>query len=222
MMTTIMARTAMRGITITMHEYRKSFAFLADRSWLRTVVRDAFGGAFWGFFLFAALTGGLTWLLHGRDIFAATFLGDVELLLGTLPRALVALMVAALVFVMLPRHHISAMVGQDSGLRGLAIATAGGTITPGGPASAYALLALLGGAGAERGALVAYITAWGMLGAQRVLLWDVPFMGSEFALLRLAICLPLPFIAGYLARWMALPMTLSHAAAPPPPAEGKA
>ncbi len=30
-------------------------------------------------------------------------------------------------------------------------------------------------AGADRGALVAYITAWATLGLQRVLVWDVPF-----------------------------------------------
>jgi len=33
-----------------------------------------------------------------------------------------------------------------------------------------------------------------------VLVWDVPFMGAEFALVRFAICLPLPIVAGLIAR----------------------
>ena len=72
-------------------------------------------------------------------------------------------------------------------------------MTPGGPAAAFSLLAVLGGAGADRGALIAYITSWAMLGLQRVLVWDVPFMGAEFSLTRLLICLPLPIVAGLIA-----------------------
>ena len=53
---------------------------------------------------------------------------------------------------------------------------------------------------------MAYITAWATLGLQRVLVWDVPFMGAEFAFLRILISLPLPVIAGLIAR--RLPMTL--------------
>ncbi len=33
--------------------------------------------------------------------------------------------------------------------------------------------------------MVAYITAWATLGLQRILVWDVPFMGAEFAMLRI-------------------------------------
>lgn len=91
-------------------------------------------------------------------------------------------------------------------MRGLIIATVAGTITPGGPASAYALLAVLAASGADRGAMIAYITAWATLGLQRILVWDVPFMGAEFAILRFAISLPLPVVAGLIAR--RLPMRL--------------
>ena len=100
-------------------------------------------------------------------------------------------------------------------MRGLLIATMAGTITPGGPSSAYALLALLGAAGADRGAMIAYIAAWATLGLQRMLVWDVPFMGGEFAILRFAVCLPLPIIAGLIAR--RLPLTLHLRDQPQPP-----
>jgi len=79
-------------------------------------------------------------------------------------------------------------------------------VTPGGPSAAYSLLAVLAVSGADRGPLVTYITAWALLGMQRILIWDVPFMGPEFAILRFVVCLPLPIVAGLIARQ--LPLTL--------------
>ncbi len=190
------------------------FGFLASAFWWRKVIGAAFGKGFWGFF--AAMIGiGLVCLaLRGTDDFLATLEHDLELILSTLPRVMVALSVAALIWVMLPRDEVSALVGRDTGILGLVVATAAGAVTPGGPSSAYALLAMLGAAGAERGALVAYITSWALLGLQRILLWDVPFLGLEFAALRFALCLPLPVIAGLIARRLPLSLDLVLAAAP--------
>ena len=67
-------------------------------------------------------------------------------------------------------------------------------------------IAVLGAAGADRGAMIAYVSSWAILGLQRILVWDVPFMGAEFSLLRFLVCLPLPIIAGLIAR--RLPLTL--------------
>ena len=137
---------------------------------------------------------------------SARLWGDFDLLTSVLPRVFIAISIAALVWFLVPRDRISALVGPNSGMRGLIIATVAGTITPGGPASAYALLAVLAASGADRGAMIAYITAWATLGLQRILVWDVPFMGAEFAILRFAISLPLPVVAGLIAR--RLPMRL--------------
>ena len=102
------------------------------------------------------------------------------------------------------------LIGRESGLRGLLIATAAGVVTPGGPASAYPFLAVLAGSGAERGTLVAYIVSWSMLGMQRILVWDVPFMGADFSLLRFAVSLPLPVVAGLVARRLPLDLVLGN------------
>ena len=112
------------------------------------------------------------------------------------------------------RQGLAALVGAESGLRGLVIATAAGTITPGGPSSSYALLAVLAASGADRGALIAYITAWGTLGVQRILVWDVPFMGPGIRLpaLSSSAC-PCRWSAGLIAR--RLPMELRVKGAEP-------
>lgn len=187
--------------------------FLSDPEWRREVLRDGFGRGFWGFFAVAVLTGLACYAVKGGDAFAEALWRDAQLLLGLLPRVVVALSIAAIIWFILPRDRVSGLVGQESGLRGLIIATLAGTVTPGGPSSAYALLAVLAVSGADRGALIAYITAWATLGLQRVLVWDVPFMGAEFAFLRLFVSLPLPIVAGLIAR--RLPFALHIKGAPP-------
>ncbi|MBL4646620.1 MAG: hypothetical protein JKY99_09225 [Rhizobiales bacterium] len=180
--------------------------FLKDRHWRKTVIKDAFGRSFFGFLLFAVIAGVFCWWFKGPEIFFDTINGDIDLILRSLPRIAVALSIAGLIWVMLPRDRVSALVGENSGMKGLLVATLAGTITPGGPSSAYALLGVLAVSGADRGALIAYITAWATLGMQRILLWDVPFMGEEFAIFRFIVGMPLPVIAGLIAR--ALPLTL--------------
>lgn len=183
-----------------------SFDFFKDPDWRRDVVSNAVGKSFWGFFAAAAAFGILCWLIKGTDDVVDALYHDLGLVIDLMPRVLVALSIASLILALLPRDRMSALLGSDSGLRGLVIATIAGTITPGGPSSAYALLAAAALSGADRGALVTYITAWATLGLQRILIWDVPFMGAEFALLRFGLCLPLPILAGLIAR--RLPLSL--------------
>lgn len=190
-----------------------SFAFLRDPAWRRAVLEDGFGRGFWGFLAAAIVTGGLCYVIRGPASFYLALANDLRLLIDLMPRVIIALAIASIIWFLLPRDRISGLVGRESGLAGLMIATLAGAVTPGGPTSAYALLAVLAASGADRGALVAYITAWAILGLQRVLVWDVPFMGTEFATLRLAIGFPLPIVAGLIAR--RLPFELRVKGAPP-------
>lgn len=189
-----------------MRDGQNSFDFLSDPEWRAGLVETAFGKSFWGFLAAAVALGFVCWAALGAETVMEAFRSDIDLLIGLMPRVLVALSIAALIWVLLPRDKMAGLVGKDSGLRGLVIATAAGTVTPGGPSSAYSLLAVLAVSGADRGALVAYITAWATLGMQRILIWDVPFMGEEFGLLRFMVSLPLPVLAGLLAR--KLPLSL--------------
>lgn len=160
------------------------------------------------FAAFAGISAACSYVFRGPDVFHAALEHEIHLLGNLLPRALLALSIAAIIWAILPREHVAKLVGKDSGMRGLLVALAAGTITPGGPSSGYALLAVLAGAGADRGALVTYITAWAMLGIQRIVIWDLPFMGTEFALLRFASGILMPLIAGLIARRLTWPVTI--------------
>jgi uncharacterized membrane protein YraQ (UPF0718 family) len=173
---------------------------LTDGAWWRRLLKTAFGTSFWGFFAFAIVAGTACWLVLGEAAFVDALETDVELILKMMPRVALALTVAGLLWVTLPREHVTALIGTESGMRGLLIATGAGIVTPGGPSSAFALLAVLGGAGADRGAMIAYIVSWAILGVQRILVWDVPFMGAEFSFVRFVVCLPLPIVTGLIAR----------------------
>jgi uncharacterized membrane protein YraQ (UPF0718 family) len=98
-------------------------------------------------------------------------------------------------------------MGAESGWRGLAIASLAGIATPGGPIAAFPLVLVLAQAGADRGALVAFTTAWALNGFQRILVWEVPLLGPEFALLRFLAGLPLPLLAGWIARLLPIAWT---------------
>ncbi len=190
--------------------------FWTDSAWRRKLLGDAFGRGFWGFFAAAAATGLLCYWVKGSELFAKAIAEDFDALMAVLPRVTVALTVAALIWVMLPRDKLSGLVGREAGLTGLVIATIAGAITPGGPTSAYALLAVLAASGADRGAMVAYIASWATLGMQRVLVWDVPFMGAEFAIFRSLVSLPLPIAAGLIARRLPFELEVRRDAPPPP------
>jgi hypothetical protein len=57
--------------------------------------------------------------------------------------------------------------------------------------------------GADVGTAIAFITAWNLLGYNRALIWELPFFGLEYVGWRILIALPLPIIAGLLARMAA-------------------
>lgn len=177
-----------------------------DDSWLVSLLRRSFGRSFWGFVVFAILSAAACYLVIGAEAFDEAVDNDISMVLKTIPRIVAAMLVAGMIWVMLPRDRLTKMIGSDSGIKGLVVASAAGIVTPGGPSAAFSLLAVLGAAGADRGALVAYIASWSMLGFQRIIVWDVPMMGAEFSLTRFLVSLPLPILAGLIAR--ALPMRM--------------
>lgn len=151
----------------------------------------------------AALSGasGLAcWLIKGTEGLAQAFGIAWTLALTIMPVLGAALLLAGFVQAGIAKETIGRWLGSESGLRGLAIATLAGAATPGGPMAAFPLVMALAAGGADRGALIAYVTAWSLNGFQRILIWEIPILGPEFALLRFLASLPLPILAGLMAR----------------------
>ncbi len=187
-----------------------------SRLWWAGVLGESFGLSFWLFAAFALVVAVVYYVFLGPEAFDDAVSDNFQQLSTMLPRVAAAQVVAGFVWVLLPHERVSALVGPGSGRRGLLIATVSGVITPGGPASAFSLLVLIGGVGADRGILVAYITSWALLGLQRILVWDLPLMGAEFSAMRFLVCLPLPILAGMIARWLPFRLRLVE----PPEHEG--
>jgi len=171
------------------------------------LLRTSFGPSFWAFAAFALAMGVLCYFVLGPEGFNEAVSNDLQQLIDILPRIVAALTLAGFIWILLPRDRISNMVGRYRGFTGLVLAEIAGIITPGGPASAFPFLAIIGRAGADRGILVTYISSWALLGIQRILVWDLPFMGAEMTTTRFLACLPLPILAGLIAQRIPLPLT---------------
>jgi len=148
--------------------------------------------------LAVAAAAGLAWRDGpGAVLEAVTEAG--RLLLYIAPVIGVALLLGGYVQALLPHDRAARWLGPDSGMRGYAIAVLGGIVTPAGPFAVFPILVALRQAGATFAVCVTYITAWATLGVQRVVIWELPFLGIDFVVLRIAASLPLPILAGLLA-----------------------
>jgi uncharacterized membrane protein YraQ (UPF0718 family) len=144
--------------------------------------------------------GAAVWRLHGPEGVMRALGVAAGVFLGVLPAMLAGLLLAGSLKQLIPAGALAKWMGAESGWRGLGVATLAGMAMPGGPMAAFPLVLVLAQAGADRGALIAFIVAWALNGFQRVLVWEVPLLGADFAILRFLCGLPLGLIAGALAR----------------------
>lgn len=170
------------------------------REWFAKQAKKAFGRQFIGFALVTALSGVVAYYVKGPVAFGEAFTASVDLLHRIVPRFGAALLVAGFIRVLVSQEFIARWLGDQSGVKGLLIAGVAGALTPGGPVSAFSLIAALKTAGADRGVLVAYSTGWSILGFQRILLWELPLLGEDIVILRVVSSCMLPLIAGAAAR----------------------
>ena len=148
-----------------------------------------------------AITAAVTvYIRDGREHFFAILLGDVTLFAAMLPKVLAGCLIGAFVTLLLPREMVARWVGHESGFTGLLIAAFFGFLLPGGPITIYPVAGAFLVMGADAGAVVAFIVSWTLVGYTRALVWELPFFGSDFVLWRIIEALPLPIVAGLLAR----------------------
>lgn len=163
----------------------------------------------WSFWLIAGLTAislAVVWWRDGTDIVRHIFIDDLWLFAEILPKVIAGTLIGELVRRLVPRELIVKWLGEGSGLRGLLIAAFIGFLFPAGPFTVFPLAASLLLIGADRGAAVAFVTGWLLIGLNRMLIWELPFFGADIVGLRVAVSFWMPVAAGLLARW--LPMSL--------------
>jgi len=136
----------------------------------------------------------------GREHFLAVLGGDATLFAEMLPKVLAGCLIGAFVTMILPRELVARWVGHESGLTGLLIAAFFGFLLPGGPITIYPVAGAFLTMGADVGAVCAFIVSWTLIGYTRALVWELPFFGPHFVIWRIVGALPLPIIAGLLAR----------------------
>jgi uncharacterized protein len=111
-------------------------------------------------------------------------------------RLLLGFALAGLVTVLIPAEAIGKHLGEESGVGGLLIAMLAGSLTPGGPFIQFPIIATLQRSGAGSGPLAAYLTAWLLIPLQRVIIWELPFLGYQFVTARLLMSLAVPLAIG--------------------------
>lgn len=119
-----------------------------------------------------------------------------SLFLQILPNLIFGFILAGMIGVLVPRELIAAWLGEKSGWLGLMTGTFLGAVTPGGPFSQFPLVAAMWKSGASPGPLAAYLTSWALLGVNRVIIYEYPFMGSQFTIIHLSACLFAPPLIG--------------------------
>lgn len=139
---------------------------------------------------------------------------DAILFAEVLPKVLAGTLIGSLVRILVPRAAVRRLIGEGSGLTGLMVAMLAGALFPGGPFTIFPLAAAFLIAGADRGAAVAFITSWLLLGFNRALVWELPLLGPDLVGLRLLVSLPMPLAAGLMAR--AVPARLAQPGAAGP------
>lgn len=142
----------------------------------------------------ALCLGVYTWLWraeHFRDAIGVS----CQQLIIVLPRLPVALLAAGFLSVLIPERLISTWIGSESGIMGIVIAVMLGALIPSGPIVSFPIAIALLKLGVGTPQLVALLTSWSLLQFNRLLIWELPFLGWTFAWKRLVISAPLPFIA---------------------------
>ncbi len=166
----------------------------------RTSPRRLFDWTFWLILGLTTLSLWIVWQRDGAGVVSQIFTDDLWLLAEILPKVVAGTLIGELIRRLVPREVIVRWLGAGSGWRGLLIAAFVGFLFPAGPFTVFPLAASLLVAGADRGAAVAFITGWLLIGLNRMLIWELPFFGFDVVALRAIASWWMPVAAGWLAR----------------------
>ena len=116
------------------------------------------------------------------------------------PKVAAGTFIASTLPLLMPRDRLAGWIGRESGMRGIALATLAGAAIPGGPMMIFPISVGFLTAGADMGAVIAFLTSWNLLGLNRTLIWEFSFYTPDLVWFRWLVSLPMPFALGWLAR----------------------
>ena len=137
--------------------------------------------------------------LHSPESAAKGLRSTLALVIAIAPRMLAAFVIAGLIQAIVPEEVIVRWMGKGSGLRGISIAMVIGSLTPGGPMTHFPIIAALFKMGVGIGPLVSYLTAWSLFSLQRIVMWELPFLGVRIVMIRVLSSILFPLLAGVLS-----------------------
>lgn len=126
------------------------------------------------------------------------FKGGILTFIKLLPLLFAVFMIVSYSSLLVPREVIATWLSDQSGWRGIGVATVLGTITPPSVFAVFPIGAALRQAGAGIGPIIAYITAWSLFSIFRLPI-ELSFVGPQVVLIRLVSTLILPPLAGGIA-----------------------
>ena len=140
----------------------------------------------------------IAWRTGGAHRVGLALSSGGALFLSVLPNLVLGFALAGFLHVLVPSELIGAWMGHESGLRGLLVGTVAGMLTPGGPFTHFPILASFLAKGAGVGPVCAYIAAWALIGLNRFLVWELPILGPEIALVRFGVSMGVPPLIGWM------------------------
>lgn len=161
-----------------------------------------FSVATWLFIVVAAAAAGYGYWDGGAALVAETAADTGLQAIEIAPQLAFGLLIGAFGGVLLPREFLVRWIGAESGFPGIVIASIAGALMPGGPFASFPIVHALHRAGANTAAVVAFLVAWASIGVSRLFVWEIPFMGAHFGVVRLICTIPLPLIAGLTASFL--------------------
>jgi uncharacterized membrane protein YraQ (UPF0718 family) len=121
-----------------------------------------------------------------------------ENILAIGPRITMAILASGFFAVLVPTELVANWMGRDSGMTGILIGFAAGGLTPGGPMLSFPIVAILYKSGAAVAPLITFLTSWSIFALHRFFAFEIPLMGTRFAVVRVLSSVILPLIAGIL------------------------
>ena len=117
--------------------------------------------------------------------------------IGLIPLIVSATLIASLAQAAIPRQVITDFLGEEAGLKGMAIGAFLGSVMPGSP---YVIFPLLGGLyKAGVGTIIAFVSAWSLVSLSRIPT-EIPFLGAKMVAVRIVVSLVFPVVLGILGQ----------------------